>query len=262
MADSLFRAGDYPAASIEYERFLYHYPTDPAFPRVKLQKALCYRHVGNYESALRELAEISILRTDEALLSRIYYERSLNHYLLGQDHEALLNLSRIQLGAGDDSLKQAVWPLTILASNRLRNFDTAHVMLGELVRLSTLPASRKHALQLKVDSLYAAKHLPRAFSPQRARHLSQFVPGAGQAWSGHPGEGAVSLLLNAALLGFGVHQLWFSYYWTAYIAAFTVFNKTYFGGMERAEFLAGAETLNRMAEFNEDVLEVLREVCP
>lgn len=261
-ADSLYAEGRYFEASIAYEQYIFEHPSDPLYNLAKLQKGLCYKADGQYEKALKELSEISQMRLDKGLLSKVLYEKSINSFLLQRYSESLLNLSRIPPHKQNPEIHSDILSLKILTLHNLRRFDEAREAYVQLIDISYLREAQKKRALHSLDSLYHKKSLPPHLRENRARNLSQFIPGAGQVYAGHPVEGAVSFLLNAALLGFGIHQLYFQYYFTAYIGGFATFYKTYAGGMRRAAYLAKTESENNMKEFNRRCIEMLQEMRP
>ncbi|MCD4666046.1 MAG: hypothetical protein K8R68_12315 [Bacteroidales bacterium] len=258
-ADSLFTKMEYFEASIEYERWIFYYNSTKDYKLAKYKKALCYRYLEDYSKALAELNQISLFRISDTLITYVLYEKAINHYLSGNYLEALLNLERIPMGKNREMITNDVLPLKILAFNSTREFERARITFVDLGNSLDFNEDQKQGLLSMIDSLYTDKNLPKKYSEKKAKHLSQFIPGAGQAYTGHLGEGAVSFLVNAALLGFGIHQLYYQFYFTAYIAGFAIFYKTYQGGMRRAEYLARIESNNRMTDFNNASIRIIKQ---
>lgn len=142
-------------------------------------------------------------------------------------------------------------PLKILILNHNRKWEEAKGTLLSLVDSMPLRPPKKQSWKDSIKSLYHEDSLPKNYSEKKAKNLSRFIPGAGHIYTGYPWEGAASFLLNGAAIGFGIHQLWYGYYFTAYITGFGIFYKSYFGGMKRAAHLAEIARHNEMKQFND-----------
>ena len=120
-ADSLFQSGALYRATMEYERFLYFYPTHPDIPRARFNLATAAKRAGDYPFALECYSSLAkkyqgtstaikaSFKEAEVLYLMRNYQSAHNHYaaFLARypDHplaeEATRGLAKIeQLGAG------------------------------------------------------------------------------------------------------------------------------------------------------------------
>ena len=249
-ADSLFEKGRYFKASIEYERVLYNQPPRETLVMSRYRKALCYRHLGRHQDALDEINRIGLFNIQEEWKNTLLYEKAFNLLLSGSQQEALMQFGMIREEQLPETMRQSITPLKVITLNHNRQWQKAESTF--LQWMEALPLSRRQekAWSDSLTRLYDEGNLPKAYSEETARHWSRFIPGAGQVYAGHPWEGAMSFLLNGAAAALGVHQIYYGYYFTGYVAGFGILYKTYFGGMERAGHLANIERENEMVRFN------------
>jgi TolA-binding protein len=123
-ADSLFHSGTLYRATMEYQRFLYFYPTHPDIPRARFSIATSAKMAGDYPSALEcysflakeypgtsTAIKASFEQAEVLYLMRNYqsahshYTAFLAHYpdhpLAEQATRALVNIERLGTGAPD-----------------------------------------------------------------------------------------------------------------------------------------------------------------
>jgi TM2 domain-containing membrane protein YozV len=165
--------------------------------------------------------------------------------------EALWNIKRINDKQISKSVYKDILPLKMLILNHNRNWEKAENNLKKWIDLLSYTPKKSTQLKDSIRNLYANQKLPKNYSQEKAKNFSRFIPGAGHAYTGHVLEGIGNFVLNAAVLGFGVHQIWYGYYFTGYLGGLGIFYKTYFGGMERAAYLARTEKSKEMTKFNE-----------
>jgi tetratricopeptide (TPR) repeat protein len=260
LADSLFASKRYFEASIEYQRAIFNQPAPGLLAEARYQKALCYRHLGRYEDALKELNQIGLFSLEDSLKTGVLYEKAFN-LMLSEDHsEALMNIQRIREKQLPQTTRHNLQPLKIIILNNNRQWQKAEQTFRNWIASRTLNNDEKARWKDTLSLLYSEDNLPKNYSQERARNWSRFIPGAGHAYAGHPWEGAASFLLNGAAIGLGIHQIWKGYYFTAYVAGFGVFYKTYFGGMERAANLASLEKENEMEAFNKKCARLIQKI--
>lgn len=123
-ADSLFSNGTLYRATMEYERFLYFYPTHPDIPRARFNLATSAKRAGNYPSALEYYSFLAkeypgtstaikaSFEQAEVLYLMRNYQSAHNHYaaflahypdhpLAEQAIRALVKIERLGSGAPD-----------------------------------------------------------------------------------------------------------------------------------------------------------------
>jgi tetratricopeptide (TPR) repeat protein len=259
-ADSLFEMQQYFEASIEYERVLYNQPPRETLVMSRYRKALCYRYLGRHRDALDEINRIGLFNIKEEWKNTLLYEKAFNLLLSGSQQEALMQFGMIREEQLPEAKKQHITPLKVLILNHNRQWQKAESTFLRWMEALPLSGRQQKAWSDSLTRLYDEDNLPNAYSEETARHWSRFIPGAGQVYAGHPWEGAMSFLLNGAAAALGVHQIYYGYYFTGYVAGFGILYKTYFGGMERAGHLANVERENEMVQFNRKCSGMIREI--
>jgi len=249
LPDSLFGAGLYREAAIEYER-VYYLTEDP---RIRLEARIgrsnCHRRLGEYHEAVHDLDEVPVMQLNDSLRHILLLERVANHYLAGDfDHARSLLQQLLFYDAGKKG--KDVLLTEILLALESYDYDLARESSIALLQQKEMQPPERDSLLRIISSLYEIKHRPRIVKPERAVMLSRFIPGSGQAVAGYPAEGAANFFLHALALGAGAYGILQAYYFTGYIVGAGMLQKLYFGGLKRTAFLAGQGNAGRTAAFN------------
>jgi hypothetical protein len=245
-----FSEGSYFIASIEFERAIFYETDNIRIAQCKYYKSLCYKELGETSKALEELGEINMYKLPDSLFFLVHYEQALCSYLDNDPNMSLLNIDEIKSRFTDLPRTNEIIPLNILCLNSLRKWDEARSLWDYLLDNSRLEDSVKSALATEINEYYKKKNIPGFHSPKKAENLSRFIPGSGQIYCGAVMEGSFNFLMNASLLGFAAYEFYKGYYFTGYFVGLGLFNKTYFGGMHRANLLADKKNLEGMNSFN------------
>lgn len=259
-ADSLFATKNFLEASIEYERVIFNQSDNDLLNKAKYKKGLCYRHLSRYEDALDEVNRISLFNIADTMKTKVLYEKAFNSLLNENYQEALMHIKRINEEQLNQSTYNNILPLKILILNHSRNWEEAEKTFKQWIESLSYTQIEKENWKDSVTEFYSESNLPKNYSEEKARNLSRFIPGAGHSYAGHTFEGIGNFMLNGAAVGLGVHQIWHGFYFTGYIGGLGVFYKTYFGGMERAAYLANKEKDKEMAEFNVNCSRFVKKV--
>lgn len=256
-ADSLFLSEDYFHASIEYERLIF-YTTDKNETKLfTYKKALCFKHLGDYSKAIKYFQSIYFTSPKDTLYSYVSYNLAFCYYLVNEPINSLWKIDEF-LNFTSDSLSYYNFiPLKILCHNELQEWEKARSEFTLLINYSITDNIEKQFYISKIDSIYNKKHLPKILKVKKAKNLSRFIPGLGQAYAGKIGEGTVNFLINASILTFAIHQLYHRFYVTGYLGGLGLLNKTYTGGIKRAGMVASQANHNRMNEFNQEINALL-----
>jgi len=256
--DSLFAVGKYFEASIEYERQIFYAGNNENLNHYRLQKALCYKQMHQFEKALNELQPIYITNVADTLYQRVCYEQSLCYYLNGSPEKALWKIEEYQHRNPDSAMHQIFLPIKILCLNEVQKWDDAKRCFSDFIEVSDIPSEKKPEIHRCIDQIYQKKNLPKIKSEKKAENWSRFIPGSGQVYAGKPGEGIVNFLINASLLAFTAQQAYQGFYITGYLAGLGFFNKTYHGGIKRAGILAEHKSKEELVNFNHQINQLIR----
>lgn len=248
--DSLFFGNQYFEASIEYERMIFEAKSLDDINFFKYRKALCYKHMGQFEQMLKELQPIYFSNPADSLYRFVCYELSLCYYLKGDPARTLWKIDEYFYRSKDSLALQDFLPLKILALNATYQWDEAMNSLLQFVDNQSFPDEKDAELKMLVLNIYEKKNRPHIKSVQKAEDLSRFLPGLGQVYAGAGGEGVINLLINASILAFAGFQVYNGFYLTGYLAGFGFFNKTYHGGIKRAGILADQKNKDLVIRFN------------
>ena len=246
----IFNEGRLYLASIEFERAIFYETDNNNISKCKYYKALCYKGLGETSRALEELNEINPSRLPDSLFLLVRYEQALCNYLNNDPNQSLWNIDEIRFRFSDSLKTIDIIPLNILCLNDLRKWADAIILWNYLIDKSGLEDSVRSDIKSKINKLYEKRNLPKFHSPGKAETLSRFIPGSGQIYCGAFFEGSFNFVMNAAVLGFSLYEFYTKYYFTGYIVGLTLFNKTYHGGMHRANLLAAEKNIKTLNRFD------------
>jgi hypothetical protein len=246
----IYSEGQFFAASIEFERAIFNETDNIKIAQCKYYKSICYRELGENTKALEELTGVNAFNLPDSLFFLIRYETAFCNFLNNDPNQSLLNIEELRIKFPDTLKTADIIPLNILCLNDLRKWEEALALWNYFLENSSLQGSVINDFKKEVGKLYDEKNIPKYKSPKTAENLSRFIPGSGQMYCGAFLEGTFNLLMNASLLGYAGFEFYNHYYFTGYFVGLGLFNKTYNGGMHRANLLAAETNIERLTEFN------------
>lgn len=229
-ADSLFAAGNFSAAGLEYERIVYQDTNIISVTNALLKKSYCYRAENNFSEAYQTLSRVNCDKLTDSLHYQIRYERTLNAYLACEYQNAEFELVQMDFFIRDTLLTQRALFLKILVLSERENWEQTKFNLNKYFALH----------HIRTDTINFDELLPtrKIKSPKKARILSLFIPGLGQAYSGYPGRAVSSLLLQGAAAAFTVVSIMNGFYIEGISVGAIYFLRFYTGGARYAGQLA------------------------
>jgi hypothetical protein len=257
----IFNEKKFFAASIEFERAIFYETDINKIALFKYYKSLCYKELGDNSKTLEELGSINLFNISDSLFFLIRYQQALSNYLANNPDQALWNIGELRFRIPDSSKILKIIPINILCLNATKKWDEAHILWNYFLENSGADSSSKASLKTEIDNLYRKRNLPRFHSPKKAENLSRFIPGAGQMYAGAVVEGSFNFLINASLLSFAAYEFYSEYYLTGYFIGLGLFNKTYHGGMHRANLLAEQKNREALNKFNLKNSSLMIRLC-
>ena len=246
----IFNEKKFFAASVEFERAIFYEADVNRIALFKYYKSLCYKELGDNARTLEELAGINLYNIFDSLFILIRYQQALSNYLTNNPDQALWNIGELRFRIPDSAKIIKIIPINILCLNATKKWDEAHHLWNYYIENSGIDSVSKSSFKTEIDNLYKKRNLPAFHSPKKAENLSRFIPGAGQMYSGAVIEGSVNFLINASILSFAFYEFYSEYYLTGYFVGLGLFNKTYHGGMHRANLLAEQRNREALNKFN------------
>ncbi len=257
-ADSLFLRGEWLCAAVEYERVVYSDFSLLNVNHALMKKSLCYKQAGQFDKAASTLDRIMMYALPELKVKNVLYEKILCNYLAGNHEAAASYIAEVKAVATDFDEDDLL--LHTLVYNECGRWDEAESSALELVNTAVGESpsdSIRVAALSTVENYY--DRIPKIKNRQTAFFLS-FIPGLGQTYAGKTGEGCLSLLLNAAVLSFGIWQGVDAHYATAILGAGIPFSYTYLGGFERSETLVDNYNREVCRVYNDKIKFILMEL--
>jgi TM2 domain-containing membrane protein YozV len=227
LADSLFAAGSFASAQLEYERLVFE-GRQPVGHWL-LKKSYCQKAQLQYSAALETIKRADLYNGPDSLLGKLFYETALLHYLNQQPD---LALSRIQewryLHAAEQT--PALEAIEVLALADLERWPEARAAFAAWADKYQY---RSHNPLQHVDELKWRK-------AKKAEALSFLLPGSGQWYAGSPGRGLVSTALTVTAVWFAIHQFTNGFFFSGAYTGVGLFYLFYWGGARYAVKLAEA----------------------
>ena len=242
-ADSLFDAGDYTLAAVEYERCVFLSESRETTQRALRQKTLCYKNEGRFSEAATTIERYANYYFD-------YYQLALCQYLAADFQGASTTVRNYAMLY--DSIDRDMLLLQMLALNEQNLYDSARSVAFQLAERHKSVTGED--LSLLFDSLFAAH--PKMKNETLGFWLS-FFPGLGHLYAGKYAMGAGVLLLNATVVTFGVWQALEHFYVTAYLGGAGILNITYLGSMRSAAYQIKKTNYQRSAPFNQRFRQII-----
>lgn len=242
-ADSLFLAGQYFEAAIQYERVLFSAEDTSQVRHAVFGKLQCLKQQGLFKEAVRF---INASRTDnlpDHLNYKLYYEQMLCAYLGGNFENALAIIEQAKLNFPDAAAEPSVDAIKIMSLNELRRWEEAAEVYASFVSKTGIPAPEA--------DLY--KKIPALKSVDKAGWLSTFIPGGGQFYAGRPLEGVLSILIQGAGIYYGIISFQEKYYLSAWLVGAGIFGSFHMGSVRRSEALVNQYNKKKAYEFNSKV---------
>lgn len=235
-ADSLYAKGDYGLAAVEYERCVYLSQSREATRTALERKAECFKRAGNYRRAADALERYASSYAD-------FRQLALCRYLDGDFTSAAFTIDRCEMI--HDTLGEDMLLIRMLALNGQGLYDSARVAGLELAAKHL--AATGEDLGPLLDSIYGCT--PHLKSERLGWYLS-FIPGLGHAYAGEYGLGAAAFVMNAAVLAFGVWQMFEGCWLTAWLGGAGLLSATFPGAMRSAEHYVRKYNYEHTAAFN------------
>ncbi|MBS1490144.1 MAG: hypothetical protein JSS93_06440 [Bacteroidetes bacterium] len=247
LADSLFTAGQYLQARVEYERLLYLGLSSPN--ELLLKKSYCLKAQQQYEEAYHTLQRADFFKGSDSLQFKLYYESALNAYLSGK-YDLCLNKIQEEYYYLPQIHSPFLELLEIMTLNQQQNISEANEKYNEFV-------IRHH---LSTSSPYTAKKFRKLKNPERAESMSHLLPGVGQLYAGFPGRGITSLAIQAGLVTFAGVSFLNGYYFSGAFTGVGLFYMFNNGGARHAHYLAEKKNREIITKLNNEIKKIASEV--
>jgi tetratricopeptide (TPR) repeat protein len=190
-AENLFSSQNYGFAASEYHRFIFFFPGDNRQEIAKFQIGMCWFNMGDFQKAVHSFSQISFsnaLYIKSQLLTAQCQDR------MNDPGSAIVTLRNIlsstdQRELHDEILNTIGW-LTFKAGdieNALKSFNTISESGNQI-----------YNIRLITQALEA--HNPNSRHPIVSGALSAIIPGAGFVYCERYRDGAISFLLNGAMI--------------------------------------------------------------
>lgn len=248
-ADSLFKAGSYLEAGVEYERLIFEGSKNLTPNEILLRKSYCYKEQGNFEMSLETLQRSDYYSGSDSIRFQLFYESVLSAYLSGRFDLSLSLINELRYNF-DYKTNFSLDVLEIMALTQLMKWKEAKNKFNTL--------STQHNLSL--DTTIFDQVLKRKFKkPEKALTLSYLLPGSGLIYAGAPVRGITSVSLQTGAMLMAIHGLKEGYFFSGALTGAALFYVFYNGGAQYAATLSAKRNEARIDNFKADLVKALRE---
>lgn len=262
-ADQFMQAGLLQQASVAYESVMYSYQQDTTvFVNAVFKKVSCLKALEHYEAIPSLLLRIKNHALNDSLKFYYYYERALSYYLMSKYDLAEQSILPVfNLNFTNNEAHLAAVMLYAFTLNELTRWNDCSRMLQEYVSsLKSVSQAQKDSLLKMINESYSSDKIPKLKSVKKARLLSLFFPGLGQAYNGDYDKGLINLSFNAAAVTYIVFNIINTTYFTAASAGVYVFLYFYFGGVNQNQQLVPQKNSLKKNRYNESLKSTLLQI--
>lgn len=244
-------------AGIGYDQIAYLSGENIVKTKALLKKADCYLARKEFAKAEIVLSRIYYADLNDSLIYFARYKTALASYLNSNFSEAESQVIQAKSFINDSGLVYQFYPLYVLILNESKKYQEAKEVLKAYTTYLVKDTLQKNIILNEIDQQYQISKIPKLKDPEKAKKLSMFLPGTGQLYAGYFWEGALNVTLQLAGLGFTGLCIWEKYYFTGAFVGFSIFQKFYGGGMNRAQFLTEKRNYIKTRTFNDKVKNYL-----
>ncbi|MFH0864978.1 MAG: hypothetical protein V1904_02200 [Bacteroidota bacterium] len=244
-ADSIFNAGNYPLAALEYERIYFISDNLPEKSDALLKKSYCYKNLLQFDKATSTLNRIDLNDLSDSLQFLIRYEKALNSFLGGNYYDAQVFLFEIHHYTKDTVLPAKCLFLEILTENELQNWDEADSLFRLYLSVNDII--------MDSSGLNAMLKRPNLLNQKTAKIISYFIPGSGQMMSGHIFRGMTSIIFQGSSAAFTYLSIKNGFYVSGFTIGLSIFQMFYTGGARYAYYLAEKKNVEKISKHNKKI---------
>lgn len=217
-----------------------------------LKKVYCLKTMGKFEEASKTALRFDFTNLSDSSQFVLRNELVVCYYLSGFYEDALSQIQQLKFYVKDSLLQQRSNVWQILCLTKLKRYTEAkEIFRGYIKNKSSL---------IDVDSVFAFEKATGFRDIKKAVALATFLPGAGMLYVGNRTEGFISLGLQVATLGFGIHNVLNGYYFSGFFTGFGLFQAFYFGGIRRTEVLAEKKNQELANAYTRGITKILLEL--
>lgn len=259
-ANSLFNNKAYRYASLEYIRISYATKDINVKANAEYCRAICLRLLGENKQALLSLSQINLFFLKNEIRIKIIYEKMLNFLILKDYSNIEMLISKSKFYFKNKEEYKILLPWYILALNSQSKFKKAQEELKYLIQTSDIEESKKKLLYKELNNIYSKKYPIRLKSPKTAKLLSTFIPGSGSIYNGDVFRGIMTFGVCTSSLYFGIYEMYYKYYFTGYFVGINIFAKSYFKGQSSIEKRVEIKNEKRINAFNYKCISIMEKI--
>lgn len=253
LPDSLLSAGEHKEAYMEFEYIIFNNTDIEVQNKALVGKAEALKRLGEYAKAQITLERFNYMFADDSLHFYVRMQTALCAYLASNFRDAESQLLQMDFYLNNEEYSIRSYLLRILVLNELQEYDKARETAETYCNYLISQELCDEEFKASILNLYSKKNIPRMKKVNKAVLLSTFVPGLGQLYAGYPLEAMLSSFFTLGSISLAGFAFYNKYWISGYFAGLGLFQKFYFGGQNRVEFLVEKKNYVKHKKFNERI---------
>ena len=250
-ADSFYNLGNYEQAITEYKRFIYFNPGHEKTGNIYFKLALSWRNAGISSKAIDAISESITWTYNDSIQDDRRISIGILYLASGKYSTAEFELLRVAHFSDYQSLRKKAYFFLGVCYLYLFDWKESQTALKHHFTDSLS--------QINIDSLFTLLRKCPHKSPARAKWLSTFLPGTGQAYCGDWRNGINAFTLNS-LLGYALlNSLVELNFLDIFFSTYPFFKRYYTGNRDNSEMIAKFYNENNNKRFAKKILQQLQQ---
>ncbi|MEO0897880.1 MAG: hypothetical protein AAFY71_15845 [Bacteroidota bacterium] len=250
LAAHYVQISQFELAAETYERILFFDQNNTYRSRCFDQLAGCYIALGEWEKALTQLNFAYYQQTTQKGRNQIQFRLIVTYLLSGKPQSAKEEILILEDDLSEEETDRFHYYAGITYFS-LEDFANSKAHFEAYLGEESTP------LRDELDNIFLRNEKVSRINPKRARRMSQFLPGLGQAYAGNAKDAINSLLLTGGLLTLTVYVGINVSIFDAILAVWPWFYRYYQGGYKRSELMAFNKKERKRAEIYQELLQLL-----
>ncbi|MDO5442408.1 MAG: hypothetical protein Q4G10_01930 [Bacteroidia bacterium] len=237
--------------AVELERIVYASDDPFEVNDALVEKAFCYKQSRRFADAASTLGRVRMYMLSPEKQREVIYEKELCSYLAGDFEAAAAYIEEADASGAEAGPERML--LDALVYGECGRWDDAQDRAEAFVRCLYEGEELESALA-QIEKQFS--ETPDLKSTSKVLALA-FLPPLGHWYTGHYGEGALSMLLNAAAAGWCVWQCLEGCWISGLLGGGIALNYTFMGNQERSAWLVEKYNHDAVRQFNDSLKEML-----
>lgn len=244
-------AAGWALKAVELERTVFSSDDPSEANDALVEKAFCYKQCRRFDEAVTTLSRVRMYLLPPERQAEVIYEKELCSYLAGDFDAAAAFIEEAKATQTTESAAGLM--LDALVLGECGRWDESQAQAEKLAAL-LYSGSDLDAALAQIRMMYSSKP---ELKSEKSAFIRAFLPPLGHWYTGHYGEGVLSMALNAAAAGWCVWQCLGGCWITGLLGSGIALNYTFMGNQERSAYLVEKYNHDALRSFNDSLRELV-----